>query len=95
MNDILNPHVVTCYIGTCGGIDMRNITLSIPDDMVERGRTYARQRGLSLNALIREALQREIERESQDSTAALLSALSATEGRSGGGRWTRDELYDR
>lgn len=95
MDNRLMPHVVTCYSRTCGGFDMRNITLSIPDDMVERGRTYARQRGVSLNALIREALQREIERESHDATATLLSALSATEGRSGGARWTRDELYDR
>lgn len=74
---------------------MRNITLSFPDEVVQRGKDYARRRGISLNALVREALQREIEREEQDATGALLHSIAATRGRSGGWRWNRDELYDR
>ncbi|MEX2442747.1 MAG: DUF6364 family protein [Alkalispirochaeta sp.] len=42
---------------------MRNITLSFPDDVIKRGKDYARRRGISLNALVRDALRREIERE--------------------------------
>jgi hypothetical protein len=74
---------------------MRNITLSIPEDMVDRGREYARRRGISLNALIRESLLREIERNAGDATGALLAAMDATDGHSGGRRWTREELHER
>jgi hypothetical protein len=63
---------------------MRNITLSIPDLMVARGREYARRRGISLNALIRESLQREIERNSSDATSALLATMAAVSGHSRG-----------
>jgi predicted AAA+ superfamily ATPase len=75
--------------------DMRNITLSIPEEVVDRGREYARRRGISLNALIRESLLREIERNAGDATGALLAAMDATDGHSGGRRWTRDELHER
>lgn len=74
---------------------MRNITLSFPDDVVERGREYARRRGMSLNALVREALRRMIDTEEDEATDALFSALDAAEGNSHGTTWTRDELYDR
>lgn len=74
---------------------MRNITLSFPDDIVMRGKDYARRRGISLNALVREALRREIEREEKDATGALLDSIASTRGRSSGWQWSRDELYDR
>lgn len=74
---------------------MRNITLSFPDDVIKRGRDYARRRGISLNALVRDALRREIEREEQDATSVFLDLITSTRGRSGGWRWSRDELYDR
>jgi hypothetical protein len=74
---------------------MRNITLSFPDDVIKRGKDYARRRGISLNALVRDALRREIEREEQDATGVLLDSIASTGGRSRGWRWNRDELYDR
>ncbi|TVR72788.1 MAG: hypothetical protein EA427_02820 [Spirochaetaceae bacterium] len=74
---------------------MRNITLSFPDDVIKRGRDYARRRGISLNALVRDALRREIEREDQDATGVLLDLMASSGGRSGGWLWSRDELYDR
>jgi hypothetical protein len=74
---------------------MRNITLSFPDDVIKRGKEYASRRGISLNALVREALRREIEREEQDATGVFLDVIASTGGRSGGWQWSRDELYDR
>ena len=74
---------------------MRNITLSFPDDVVERGREYARRRGVSLNALIRDALRRMIETESAQATKAVLEAMDKAGGNSGGRAWTLDELYER
>jgi plasmid stability protein len=77
-----------------GGI-VRNITLSFPDDVIKQGKSYARRRGISLNALVRDALRREIEREEQDATGALLAVIASTGGRSGGWQWCRDDLYNR
>ncbi len=74
---------------------MRNITLSFPDEVVERGREYARRRGMSLNGLVREALRRMIETEERAATDALFTALDAAGGDSHGRTWNRDELYDR
>lgn len=74
---------------------MRNITLSFPDDAIERGREYARRRGMSLNGLVREALRRMIETEANETTRRLFDALDAAGGNSHGRTWTRDELYDR
>ncbi|MCA1753158.1 MAG: ribbon-helix-helix domain-containing protein [Spirochaeta sp.] len=74
---------------------MRNITLSFPDDVIKRGKAYAHRRGISLNALVRDALRREIEQEEQDATGVLLDVIASTGGRSAGWRWSRDELYDR
>ncbi|MEX2445230.1 MAG: DUF6364 family protein [Alkalispirochaeta sp.] len=73
---------------------MRNITLSFSDDVIKQGKEYAHRRGISLNALVRDALRREIEREEQDATGVLLDVIASTGGRSGGWRWSRDELYD-
>lgn len=74
---------------------MRNITLSFPEDVIERGRDYAKRRGMSLNGLIREALRRMIETDSEEATHTLLEALDDANGNSHGRSWTREELYDR
>lgn len=74
---------------------MRNITLSFPDDVIRRGKDYAHRRGISLNALVRDALRREIERDERDATGVLLDAMSSAGGRSQDWRWSRDELYER
>jgi len=74
---------------------MRNITLSFPDDVIKRAKEYGRRRGISLNHLVRDALRREIERDEQHATGVLLNVIASTGGRSGGWRWSRDELYDR
>jgi metal-responsive CopG/Arc/MetJ family transcriptional regulator len=72
---------------------MRNVTLSFPDDLIEKGKDYARKHDMSLNALIRDAFRRMIESETKDSTAGLFAALDSAAGKSGGDRWTRDEIY--
>ncbi|TVQ28092.1 MAG: hypothetical protein EA383_01360 [Spirochaetaceae bacterium] len=74
---------------------MRNITISFPDDVIRRGREYARRRSISLNALVRDALRREIEREERIATDVLLEVMASAGGRSGVRGWNRDELYER
>lgn len=72
---------------------MRNITLSFPDDLIEKGRNYARKHDMSLNALVRDAFRRMVESEMEDPTADIFEALERASGRSDGRRWTRDEIY--
>ena len=73
---------------------MPNITLSIEDDVLRRSRDYARAHGLSLNALVRQLLERAVAAPQQGSTDELFKLMDEAQGNSRGKRWTRDELYD-
>jgi Family of unknown function (DUF6364) len=71
-----------------------NITLSIPDAVVERAREIARSRGVSLNALIRDYLEAVAARGDGDDTADTFRAVwAARSGGSGGQIMTRDDVY--
>jgi plasmid stability protein len=74
---------------------MANVTLSIDDDVLRRCRAYAESHGISLNALIRELLERAVPATSDDTVDdelfALMDELKVS---LKGKRWTRDELYD-
>ena len=73
----------------------KNITLAIDEALLKRARAVARRQGKSLNALVREFLQR-LAGEFGDAGAAeaLFDAMDAHPGRSGGWRMARDEIYE-
>jgi hypothetical protein len=76
---------------------MTNLTLVVDDEILRRARVRALRQGTSVNALVREYLER-LAGESQASigiseffdTIRGAGANSGTSGRA----WTRDELYD-
>ena len=72
---------------------MRNVTLAMDEQLIERGREYARRRGMSFNALIREQLHKLVHQES-DWTDETFRAMDEAAGGSGGRTWRRDDLYD-
>lgn len=73
-----------------------NITLSVPDEVVSRAREAARQQGTSLNGLVRRFLEGLGGQSRNSDLADRFDAMwLGRSGRSGGLRWTRDELYDR
>lgn len=72
---------------------MKTVTLAISEDLLHQAETHARRRGISLNTLFCHALQRELEHTAPGDD--LLNALHATQARSRGQRWSRDELHDR
>jgi plasmid stability protein len=72
---------------------VRNVTLTMDDELIEKGREYARRHGISFNALIRDLLRKRITQES-DWVGESFRAMDAAGGRSGGRRFGRDELYD-
>lgn len=72
---------------------MRNVTLTMDEQLIERGREYARRRGMSFNVLIREQLHKLVYQES-DWTDVTFCAMDEAAGGSRGRTWRRDDLYD-
>ena len=75
---------------------MKNITLAIDEDLLERSRALAERRKTSLNALVRTLLASEIEQE--DRIAAAKRGMKRLMDESRGSmpadyRWNRDEIY--
>lgn len=76
---------------------MKNVTVSLPDDIYRRARIKAAERDTSVSALVREFLTRLGEDESQferrkrlqDEVIAAIRAFSA------GDRLSRDDIHDR
>ncbi len=70
---------------------MPNITLSMPDDLLKKGRLYAQARGTSLNALVRSLLTDTVS-EPSDSIDGIMARLEQSPGNSGGWKFNREEL---
>lgn len=70
---------------------MSNITLSIDDELLKRGRLYARTRGTSLNALVRKLLNDAVSTP-ESSVDSMIERLRQTSGDSKGIKITREEL---
>ena len=70
---------------------MANITLSIDDELLTRGRSYAQTRGTSLNALVRTLLNDAVS-SPESSVDSMIERLRKTSGDSKGIKITREEL---
>ena len=78
----------------CGIISsMRNLTISLDERTLDECRKYARDRGMSMNALIREAILRTISLGAHDKVEEAF-ALADKLNLKSEGPWKRDELYD-
>ncbi len=73
---------------------MKNITLSMDEDLLAKGRHYAKNHNLTLNSLVRLLLQRTVESESKNWTQECFEKMDSAGGHSGGRTWSRDDLYD-
>jgi hypothetical protein len=76
---------------------MKNVTIALDEATVRKARRIAAERSTSLNALIRDFLDRLTARDSQSRTARLRIAELCREakGEVGERTWTRDELHER
>jgi hypothetical protein len=75
---------------------MANLTLSIDDELLQRAREAALRERTTVNALVREFLQRYADARRQ--RLAAIDALDAVAGRiesASTGRWTREDLHER
>jgi hypothetical protein len=71
---------------------MANVTLSIPDELLKRGRSYAESRGSSLNALLRQLLRETISTP-HSAVDAMIERLEKSMGDSQGVKISREELH--
>ena len=73
-----------------------NVTLTLPDELVEDARRVAEAQGQSFNGLVRAELERVTGRSDRAALLAELQQLwTAGGGRSQGRRWAREDIYDR
>lgn len=73
---------------------MANITISIKDDLLKAGREYAKTHNTSLNAILRELLEKKIPRSSGGWVEECFNLMDKAQANSKGNKWTRDDLYD-
>jgi metal-responsive CopG/Arc/MetJ family transcriptional regulator len=73
---------------------MKNITLSLPDDLLEKSREYAQRHRTTLNDLVRKLLREKVERNQEDPLTALFAEMDEIEIKEPI-IWKRDELYER
>ncbi len=73
---------------------MKNITISIEEDVLEAGREYAKRHNMSLNSLIRKLLAQTVRSESQNWLQECFALMDQANADSQGQKWTREELYD-
>jgi len=74
---------------------MKNLTLSIDDELLEKSREYAAKQGTSLNGLIRHFLiEATTQPQSSDWFEGFQLVSGQTRGDSQGWKFNRDELYD-
>ena len=76
---------------------MKNITLSIDENVLSEVRRYAARRDTTVNALVRDFLTRLATQEDRAAKARqrLLELSDTSEGRMGDQKWNRERLYDR
>lgn len=76
---------------------MKNITLSVDEQVLAAARRVAAARGTTVNAMVREHLTRLAEHEDRAVHARqrLRELSQASDARIGAARWRRDELHER
>ena len=76
---------------------MKNITLSVDEDVLATVRRYATERNSSVNQLVREYLTRISERQDRARQARqhIRRLSNRSKARLGSKSWSRDELHER
>ncbi|MEW6087925.1 MAG: DUF6364 family protein [bacterium] len=72
---------------------MKNVTLSIEEDVLEAGREYAKRHNTSLNSLIRRLIKQLTIRSSNNWMDESFKIMDKAKVNSGGKKWNRKELY--
>jgi hypothetical protein len=80
-------------------MEKQNITLSLPREILKKGKVLAARKGISLNELVRELLQANTERDGEYQASAERQIKRMKEGMQLGTKgkiaWKRDQLHPR
>ena len=80
-------------------MEKQNITLSLPREILKKGKMLAAKKGISLNELVRELLQATTENDEEYQASAERQIRRMKEGIQLGTKgkisWKRDQLYQR
>ncbi len=76
---------------------MTNLTITIDEQVLKKARMRALEEGISINALLREYLEKYtgVNKQYQQATQEILKIARASKAASDGNIWSRDELYER
>ncbi len=72
---------------------MKNITLSIDDDILRAGREYAKAHNVSFNVLVRKLIEQTVVQKHSHWLEETFSLMDKANVSSDAKRWTREELY--
>lgn len=72
---------------------MPNITISLDKDLLNSGRRYAEKQQTSLNAIIRDMLEKTVKAQSDAWLNESFKLMDRANGNSNGQRWSREHLY--
>jgi hypothetical protein len=86
-------HVLCVHIYCVREVFMKNITLSIDEDVLQAGREYARSHNISFNVLVRELIEQTVVSKGDKWLEDTLSLMDKIDVSSEGITWTREELY--
>jgi len=91
---LLSFYVYICTHNLC---NVKNVTLSLPEDLLLKSREYAERHGASLNELIRTLLRQTVCPPEQDPIQKLIdhSQRLAVDTDTTDWKWDRAALYDR
>ena len=74
---------------------MPNITMAIEKPLLDKARAYTRRQHTTVNALVRDLLRQTVAPREENWTEKLFCDMDTAKARSGGKRWTREELHER
>jgi hypothetical protein len=76
---------------------MSNLTISTDREVLKKARLRAVREGTSVNVVLRDFMESyaEVRGERSDAVHDLLMLAKSTRSRSGGRRWSRDEVHER
>lgn len=77
----------------CMRFKMKNITLSIDDEILKLGREYARQHKVSFNVLVRRLIEQTVKTSSTQWLNDTFSLMDKTNVSSKNQKWKREDLY--
>ena len=73
---------------------MKNVTISINEDLLKAGRKYAEEHHVSLNALLRQLLAKAVLKSTKKEwLAESFAIMDKAKGNSKGKKWNREDLY--